>query len=47
MANKKKKRKTIGKMANSRMTWAISPVARVKPSKKVYSRKDKHKGSEA
>lgn len=40
----KKKKKTIGKMASSRMTWAISPITKVKQSKKVYKRKDKHKG---
>lgn len=29
MANKKKKRKTIGKMANSRIMWARKPQTQV------------------
>lgn len=42
----KVKRQTIGKLANSRMTWTIKPVTKVKTSKKVYTRKKKYKGAE-
>jgi hypothetical protein len=39
---KKKKKKTIGKMANSRMTWHIKPVTKVKDDDTKYNRnKDK------
>ena len=40
------KRKTIGKMANSRGTWDIKPVTQVVKSKKAYTRKKKHKNGE-
>lgn len=33
----------IGKKANSRTTWAINPVTRVKDSKKKYDRKQSKK----
>ncbi|AFV80886.1 hypothetical protein QLX37_gp010 [Staphylococcus phage SA5] len=36
MANK---RKTIGKMSNTRATWNINPVTKVKKDKTKYSRK--------
>lgn len=36
----KKARKELNKQ--KRVTWAFSPVSRVKPSKKVYSRKWSH-----
>lgn len=39
----KKKKKTIGKMANSRMTWHIKPVTKVKDDEKKYSRKKDRK----
>lgn len=35
----KKKGKTIGELSQTRMTWAINPVTRVKTSKKSYNRK--------
>ncbi|WOZ17463.1 hypothetical protein [Staphylococcus phage vB_SauM-V1SA09] len=38
------KRKTIGKMSNTRATWNINPVTKVKKDKTKYSRKNKHKG---
>lgn len=41
MANQ---RKTIGKMSNTRATWNINPVTKVKKDKTKYSRKNKHKG---
>ena len=43
--NKNKKKKTIGEMTNSRATWQISPVTKVKESKKnAYDRnKEKQK----
>ena len=37
-------RKTIGKMSNTRATWNINPVTKVKKDKTKYSRKNKHKG---
>ncbi|MGM9931942.1 MULTISPECIES: ribosome alternative rescue factor ArfA [Bacillaceae] len=44
----KKKKKTIGEMTNSRMTWSINPTTRVVKNKKgkgSYSRtKFKHRG---
>ena len=39
-----KDRKTIGKMSNTRATWNINPVTKVKKDKTKYSRKNKHKG---
>lgn len=41
-----KKRKTIGKMAGSRMTWQINPVTRVKRDRTKYTRKVKHKNKD-
>lgn len=41
--NKKKKEK-LHAFAHVRQTWSINPRTRVKESKKVYSRKHKHKG---
>lgn len=42
----KKKRKTIGKLAGSRMTWGISPVTKVVKDKTKYNRKVKHRGGD-
>lgn len=39
-------RKTIGKLANSRVTWERKPMTQVVNSKKAYSRKKKHKTKE-
>jgi hypothetical protein len=36
---KRKKKKTIGKMANSRMTWHIKPITKVKEDETKYNRK--------
>lgn len=38
---KKKKKTTIGKMSNSRMTWHIKPTTQVVPNKKGYKRDKK------
>lgn len=35
----KKKKKTIGKMANSRATWHIRPTTKVKDDETKYNRK--------
>ncbi len=39
---KNKKRKKVKKaVPNERKTWDISPISRIKPSKKVYKRKNR------
>lgn len=34
----RKKKRTIGKMTNSRVTWSMDPVTCIVKSKKVYDR---------
>jgi hypothetical protein len=40
---KKTRKKTIGKMTNSRGTWERKPYTQVAKSQKAYSRKPKYK----
>ena len=42
---KKKVKKTIGELTNSRGVWVVNPQTRVAPNKKAYTRKSKHKGT--
>lgn len=35
----------IAKACGTRITWDVNPVTKVVKSKKVYSRKNKHKNS--
>lgn len=38
-----KKRNTLGKMSQTRMTWGFNPVTRVKPKKNKYLSRAKAK----
>lgn len=40
---KKKKKKRIGEMTNSRIQWERKPQTQIVPNKKGYTRKNKHK----
>lgn len=44
---KSKKKAKRHAYAHIRQTWAIHPGTRVKESKKLYSRKHKHKGADS
>lgn len=43
---KKKKKKRIGEMTNSRIQWERKPQTQIVPNKKGYTRKNKHKKNE-
>ena len=43
MTKRKRKSKTIGEMTNSRGTWQINPITRVKEGKRKYESRKKAK----
>jgi hypothetical protein len=43
MKNKTKKNKRIGQMTNSRGTWTINPITKVKDDDTKYNRKKEKK----